>query len=57
MKSFEQVLEWHKTITHFAKMLFLYNCERCNQERYKRSKSVALRNLKTQMCGAGDIKD
>lgn len=57
MKSFEQVLEWHKTITHFAKTLFLYNCEWCNQERYKRSKSVALRNLKTQMCGAGDIKD
>lgn len=55
--SFEQVLEWHKTIIDFARMLLLYNYEQCQQERCKRSKLVALRDLKNQMCGTGDIKD
>lgn len=44
--SFEQVLEQRKTITDFAKALFLYNYEWCHQERCKRSKPVALRDLK-----------
>lgn len=43
--NFEQVLEQHKAITDFAKMLFLYNYEQCHPERCKRSKPVALRDL------------